>query len=373
MDQVTARNLFEQGAMFILIGFPEGSEFGIDYNSWNVGPNFKGVKMIPPGLHFIYYSSFSSNDQLGLGPRSGFFCNFLPKEVIVRKWNAKTEDIDLVPEDEQQKYKSNKEELDKFLGPYPYEKYKQWVSLTNLINIDIVNLLEPECGRIYSIALFESEASTTQSRKAAATSMAEVNMDLETTQRSKKVMLPKLKKVQGTKIRYSSVPKKKFPDGSTPAEISKYNMDSTYALNLLLAERFDHNIGKLLGEVQFAFICFLIGQNYDSFEQWKKLVYLLCTSGDAAIQHPDVYLDFITILHFQIREIPSEFFVDIVTRNNFLTLTLHELFQNLLSDNIDSKLKQKSISFQKHLTEKFKWDFSTEPDDYAPVVVDDKQ
>lgn len=233
--------------------------------------------------------------------------------------------------------------------------------------------MEPECGRIYSLAQFESEASTTQSRKAAAAPMIEGEIDLETTRKSKKVILPKLKNVQGTQIRYSSVPKNKFPEGSTPAEISKYHMDSTYALNLLLAERFDHNMGMLLGEIQFAFICFLIGQNYDSFEQWKKLVNLLSTSGDAVVQHPDIYLDFITILHFQIREIPSEFFVDIVTRNNFLTVTLHELFQNLTADNVDSKLKKKSISFQKHLTEKFKWDFSMEPDDYAPVIVDDKQ
>ena len=55
MDQDLAKQLFEKGAIFILLDVPPGTEFGIDYNSWEVGPNFKGVKMIPPGIHFVYY------------------------------------------------------------------------------------------------------------------------------------------------------------------------------------------------------------------------------------------------------------------------------------------------------------------------------
>lgn len=55
MDQELAKRLFAEGAVLVLLDVPERTEFGIDYNCWNVGPKFKGVKMIPPGLHFIYY------------------------------------------------------------------------------------------------------------------------------------------------------------------------------------------------------------------------------------------------------------------------------------------------------------------------------
>ena len=41
--------------MLVMLGMPPGTEFGIDTNTWNVGEKFKGVKMIPPGLHFIYF------------------------------------------------------------------------------------------------------------------------------------------------------------------------------------------------------------------------------------------------------------------------------------------------------------------------------
>ena len=55
MDQEVARQLFAEGAVLVLLDVPEGTEFGIDYNSWQVGPKFKGIKMIPPGFHFIFY------------------------------------------------------------------------------------------------------------------------------------------------------------------------------------------------------------------------------------------------------------------------------------------------------------------------------
>ena len=55
MDPDTARRLFEVGANMFLLDVPHNTEVGIDLNSWNTGPNFKGIKMIPPGIHFIYW------------------------------------------------------------------------------------------------------------------------------------------------------------------------------------------------------------------------------------------------------------------------------------------------------------------------------
>ncbi|GFS07362.1 protein AAR2 homolog [Elysia marginata] len=376
MDQSNAQKLFEQGAMFVLHDFPEKSEFGIDYMSWDTGPNFKGLKMIPAGIHFIYFSSVSSEGQRG--PRSGFFYNFTPQEVVVRHWDAQAEDIKptRLSDGEMERYVSNKQDLDKFLGPYPYDKYKQWISLSKHISPELVDLLQPDCKTIYSVPQFESAASTTQSRRAAAQARAtQTSKDNQTSHTSQddetkiSQSLPELVSVESSKIKYSEIPKKKYPPGATPSEISKYNMDSSYALDVLL-ERFNKDFDKLLGEIQFAFLCFLIGQDFDSFEQWKKLVHLVCTSGEALKLYSEAYLSFISVLHFQIKEVPSDFFVDIVTSDNFLTSTLYELFQNIASQNVDKKLQKKSKDFEKHLTEKFKWDFSAEPDEYAPVVVE---
>ena len=54
-SQEEAQILFRDGAILVFLDIPEGAEFGIDYNSWQTGSNFRGVKMIPPGVHFIHY------------------------------------------------------------------------------------------------------------------------------------------------------------------------------------------------------------------------------------------------------------------------------------------------------------------------------
>ena len=55
MNQEVSRQLFESGAFFILLDFEAGGEFGIDWNSWTTDDHFKGIKLIPPGVHYIYY------------------------------------------------------------------------------------------------------------------------------------------------------------------------------------------------------------------------------------------------------------------------------------------------------------------------------
>lgn len=263
----------------------------------------------------------------------------------------------------------------KHLFPLMCFSYRKWVSLTNHITPEIALLLQPECGAICSVPQFVSEPSTSQSRKRDAEVEA---MEAEASEQPKERTersslddkLPKMKAVQGTKIRYTSIPKQKYPPGASPAEVTKFNIDSSFQLETILKDRYSDNPSGVLGEVQFAFICFLIGQNYDSFEHWKWLVHIICTSDEALHTHTKLFIDFIGVLHFQIREIPEDFFVDIVSQNNFLTATLQEFFSNLEAQDVDATLRSRGLKFRQHLTEKFKWDFTSEPDDYAPVVVE---
>lgn len=74
--------------------------------------------------------------------------------------------------------------------------------------------------------------------------------------------------------------------------------------------------------MQFAFVCFLLGNVYEGFEHWKCLLTLLCRSEETMRKRKELYLGLITILYHQLGEIPPDFFVDIVSQNNFLTSTL---------------------------------------------------
>lgn len=69
-------------------------------------------------------------------------------------------------------------------------------------------------------------------------------------------------------------------------------------------------------------MCFLFGDVYDGFEHWKSLLALLCRAEEAMQKHKELYLGLITVLYYQLGEIPPDFFVDIVSQSNFLTSTM---------------------------------------------------
>ena len=76
-------------------------------------------------------------------------------------------------------------------------------------------------------------------------------------------------------------------------------------------------------------------------------------------------------VHLQMQEVPEDFFVDIISQNNFLVASLSDLFANVREhEDMSPQLRQKAISFENHLTKKFGWDFSQEADEYVPVVVE---
>jgi A1 cistron-splicing factor AAR2 len=59
IDQDQANALYEQGAILLLLDTPANTEFGIDCHVWRVGDRFKGIKLIPPGVHCFYFRYFS--------------------------------------------------------------------------------------------------------------------------------------------------------------------------------------------------------------------------------------------------------------------------------------------------------------------------
>lgn len=126
----------------------------------------------------------------------------------------------------------------------------------------------------------------------------------------------------------------------------------------------------LLGELQFAFVCFLMGHLYEGFEHWKRLVHLLCSCSKALVDFEDFYMKFMMTLHFQLKLTPRDFFVDIVTKNNFLTITLTNLFTNIETTvDVGRPLKEKALKFKNYLTKYYKWNFDSVSDDCLPLVV----
>lgn len=367
MDQDTANKLFEVGAIFLFLDVPEKTEFGIDYNSWQTGPNFKGVKMIPPGLHFIYFNPTDKYGHVGL--RSGFFYNFEPKEIVAKNWNLQNESIDdyCFSEEEIERFKSNKQDLDRFLGSYPYDEYKRWISLTSNLNESFVFKLVPDLKIISSGSCLIGESFHGKS--------TEHLFQAPKTMQEAESRLPHMTHQKGTNINFSQIPSKYYPQGTDPHKITQSSIDLSDRLEQLIRIQ-DSNENNLLCELQFSFVCFLIGQVYDAFEQWKNLVHLLCNCEKAIGKYTKVYVELINILYFQLKEMPDDYFSDILLQENFLTINLHNLFENISyayhSDKDKNSLKnlnEKCSKFKNYLQQRFNLSFDSCPDEYQPVVV----
>ena len=364
-ENATPAGLVQEGATLVVLGVPPGTEFGVDLNSWNTGEKFCGVKLIPPGLHFLYYSSVHLPTRT-TAPRTGWFHTFGRGELVVKRWSPEGEEVIDSSEEEVERVKADLRGIDCRLGAYPYDSWSKWISLSNKVTEATVNRLEPTGGKICSVAdLVPSSSSSPPSTTVSP-------------------CLPDMVHRPGTAIRYTVLDGRKFPEGSTAAQITLHSLDSSFQLTSLLSTlgklytdqvsggSMGHSLEReLLAELQFAFLAFLVGQNYDSFEQWKRLVVLLCSCDQGIVDHPALFRDFLGDLYFQMKEVPRDFFVDIVSSSNFLCSSLHTLFTNIKdSGNACSELKERSRKFEANVTKRFGWDFSREEAEEEPLVVE---
>jgi len=375
MDQNRAKTLFKKGGFFILLGVPEGTEFGIDLKSWNTGEKFRGVKMIPPGIHYVFYSSVSNTGDTA--PRTGFFHYYKETEIVVKKWDKIGEGLSLekVTEEEVVKLKDNIKALDGFLGPYPFDIKEKWVLLTSNISEKLTKRLVPLCGEVRSALELES---CTDANRPRGTKISNDDQHASLSSKGRRsslnnvedILLPHLEPKEGTNLRFTVFPEKTYPDGSSPSEITKHSLDSSYLFEQIVCSYEEPT--DILGEFEFCYICFLVGHSLEAFEQWKQIFSLFCSCEDAIKKYRRLYDAFLSLIDIQVKEIPEDFLADIVSNKNFVYIKLRDLFRFIKSSDVDGKLKCKADRLRQAFSDLYQWDFShleSEDEDEAPVIV----
>lgn len=91
MPQEMASKLFEEGALLIVAGIPTGTEVGMDLSSNKAGEMFRGIKMIPPGPHFVHTAA--EGEYGDTAARVGFIHFYKRQEIVIREWNQETEEL----------------------------------------------------------------------------------------------------------------------------------------------------------------------------------------------------------------------------------------------------------------------------------------
>ena len=108
---------------------------------WVTNDKFMGLKLIPPGAHYIHFSEKGQD----YGERFGFFQYFTEGKVVVKQWNKKHQCFEPLSESDEIAYSEGvrKYEFDSNLGAYSTQELQQWVCLTNFISNEVIDRLEP--------------------------------------------------------------------------------------------------------------------------------------------------------------------------------------------------------------------------------------
>ncbi|CAF3636117.1 unnamed protein product [Rotaria sp. Silwood1] len=377
MNPDTARQLFESGGILLVLDAPKDMEFGIDMYSWQIGANFHGIKMIPPGIHYCYYSE---RDLLTkeLSNRQSFFIEIKqPNEMlIVMRWSS-TENLfqrQQLTSNEYEIRRNQRYELDHLLGQYPLNTYRQWLSLSNHLCYNFIEKILPLNGYICSANVFNScEYKKTDNKE-------EYSIPKNLSEAESR--LPQMTLNSQFALRFTIIEKNKnFYSGS---DLTQSKLDRTNELEKIFNEHFNSNIYGILCELQLCFIVFFLGHFYDGFEQWKCLFQLICSCQKAYCRWPIFYIDFLQMIYFQLKYFSNDsihgehLFVDIDQQENSIYKSLENLFANIsiyndheqMEDNNLEKLIERCRKMKQFLYDTFQWRFDDEPDDEKPIIVE---
>lgn len=235
------------------------------------------------------------------------------------------------------------------MGAYPLEHYSRWQKLSNFITPELLDRLQPIGGTIDSSSM-------------------------PLTEKEKKLIGDYYKDDENNNLRknyYVHIPK--HLTDSDPKKILQLNFDKSFLFEKIIKEEFKGDTKMFIGEMQYAFICFLLGQSYESFYHWKEILNLVlnCEESLKKENRKEFFLSFLDCLKNQLKEISGNFFNDIIAEYNFLHYLLSSFFEIADDPDIPHEIESKCKDLKKFAEKRFKVNFSmNEFDEYAPTIVD---
>ncbi|RWW33315.1 hypothetical protein GW17_00001967 [Ensete ventricosum] len=229
-------------------------------------------------------------------------------DVVVRKWHHQEERLINVSEDEEDRYSEavRRLEFDPHLGPYALDRHGEWKQLSNYITQNIIERIVPIGGDItiaYESGLIDKVSITVTERR--------LLEQLKDSKFSKS-------EAEGSHRRgcyYTSIPRAVKHKGISGEELTAMNLDkviilafapSTKLLEAILMKDYGGEEDSLLGELQFAFVAFMMAQSLEAFLQWKSLTSLLLSCTEAPLRtrtqlFSKHLMQFIRVLYCQLK------------------------------------------------------------------------
>ena len=296
----------------LLLNSPKKMQFGIDLSQWVIGDKFMGIKLIPIGVHYISFSLSEENNAF----KQGFFIeiedNKKKSKNIIREWSPKYETFIKLNDEMDKNYSIGLDNLDfdQFLGNYPYEQIQNWTDLSKFLNTSVINRLQKNIDMTMRPEIKEDKNNEQENEN-------KNNMQI---------------------MSYDNLEFTEFYLNQ-PEYIN--SLDKSALLEKILSKFKSPN--EFLGEFQYTFILFLIGEVYEALKQWKD-IFILITSSEDLINKKNFekfFCDFIEIIYNQLRLFPDDLMHDVILDNNFLKryLTNFLLFEKKEMKNFSKRQK----------------------------------
>ena len=374
--------------VLLLLNSPKKMQFGIDLSQWVIGEKFMGIKLIPLGIHYISFSLSEENNAF----KQGFFIEIESgknkSKNIIREWSKKYQTFIRLNEESTKNYSIGIDNLDfdQYLGNYPYEQISNWKDLTSFLNIDIINRLQKNINVTMCPELIEEKNDDDINNNDInidnindENNINNINEDNKINENTNKEF-----KKYNQLISYEDIEFTEFYLNQ-PEYINSLDKSKLLVKILLGFKKTE----EFLGEFQYTFILFLIGEVYEALKQWKDIFILISSSEESVKNYEKFFCNFIEVIYNQLRLFPDDLMHDVILDNNFLKryLTNFLLFdlkdkksftkrQKLLKNFVEEKFGYKILSEEERIIDNYlhgikSYDYKDEINDDLPVVVDE--
>lgn len=278
----------ETSPAVLLLGLPPRALAGIDLLSFTTTPRFRGVRDLPPGLHFVFTGSSTA-----FSLRHGIWFRIQdPHQLVVTKWQQPDETLAVETDKaEELTWRANISDIwEKGLTPYRQssstskeevqDERGDWLPLTSYITDALLSRITQGSASDWHL-----------------TSASSASQDLDDIPG---LLASESKTHPEKELRFLPINlKRTWRADATGRERTDAAQDRSWALNDLVSQHSDAM--EILGELQFCFLSVLTLNNWSCLEQWKRILGLIFTCKTAVLSQSDLFIRAIATLRLQIQ------------------------------------------------------------------------
>lgn len=248
----------------LLLDLPQPALAGIDLLSFTTTTRFRGVKNLPPGLHFAFVGASTTFSE-----RHGVWFNIktsATQDLVVLKWSSASES--LVAEADQAEILRWRGKLGGLwrgsLTPYRQtasqsvdgdeEESSDWPTLISSITLAVLSRISGSDSDGWRLSSGSSSRRDLEDIPGLSSDDLDLQADKE--------------------LRFLPIDlKQTWREGATGRERTEAAQDRSWALNRVIeAHCTGGNSSEIIGELQFCFLMVLTINNFSCLEQWKRIL-----------------------------------------------------------------------------------------------------